>query len=893
MADPISWIAAKAAEWVAMTAFQAATATGVSITTAATIANVAYAATYALVYVGAAVGLSSLVSPKVPNAEQGKVPVNQTTPRRRLGTGRARLSGPRALWESLPGWNVEIINVLDQPVDAFEQFWLNDDAVTVDAEGWVQRLNGAYGDHEIRILTKTGQAGDDGAFEELVAMFAAAGLSDLYDESHVGEGVARMALLCKAIDDRYVMGVYPNGPPALSATVRLCRVYDWRDPDQDLMDPATWKWSANAHVNHVHWEWCLRHLPRIGRDGVGWIQGKGEGSASPPPPICLEDWYGDHAPRLAERTAVADLCNERVPLAAGGDEARYEQHGWWEIGTEDADVRAQYLICYDGWMAEGGDGALIIKGGRYEPPPSGVVLSDRNLVEASWNRGAPDKDVYNIIKATFTSRAHGYSPQPADDWRDEGLIAEVGDEKPLPVDLGWVQSHGQARRLMKRMAPRVFADRHGDLAADLDGLNHIRRRYGRLERKRGPTSMRSVDFELLGASIDLRGGRVPLNIVKADPNVDAWNPVTEEGVGPSTTDRAPPVRVPLPVVISAEPVRLALGGANGVRIRILIEDLGRPGLTYAVRWRGSGGASWVEESPQDGQGVSGGLAIESGLVDAGPLEYGVSAWSAGFSSGWTDAQPIDTTRQEDPADFALQAYLDATTVQPSPARSSLYRNLISELIDAGVWSKLDALYLLAAHDGQAALVNMKTPSQVLTAVGGPAFLGSRGYQGNGSSSYLQSGFDASAGGHQYVQDSAHMGVWNLTEVQEAAPCIGMDNARILPRNTSDNTVLRANNASSLTRAGRTTSTGHTMWSRVSATAVRDFRNGVLGAQSTSASAALPTGQSFRVLGAASAATASFSGRRLAAAHWGGGLTDVEASALHAALNDYLAAVGAA
>ncbi|WP_348521827.1 hypothetical protein [Brevundimonas intermedia] len=208
MEDPISWIAAKAAEWVAMTAFQAATATGVSITTAATIANVAYAATYALVYVGAAVGLSSLMSPKVPNAEQGKVPVNQTTPKRRIGTGRARLSGPRALWESLPGWNVEIINVLDQPVDAFEQFWLNDDAVTVDTEGWVQRLNGAYGDHEIRILAKTGQPGDDGAFDELIALFASAGLSDLYDESHVGEGVARMALLCKAIDDRYVMDVY-------------------------------------------------------------------------------------------------------------------------------------------------------------------------------------------------------------------------------------------------------------------------------------------------------------------------------------------------------------------------------------------------------------------------------------------------------------------------------------------------------------------------------------------------------------------------------------------------------------------------------------------------------------------------------------------------------------
>ncbi|MFN7128421.1 MAG: hypothetical protein ACK4OJ_05090 [Brevundimonas sp.] len=660
MADPISWIAAKAAEWVAMTAFQTATATGVSVATAATVANVAYAATYALVYVGTAVGLASLAAPKVPSAEQGKVPANQTTPRRRIGTGRSRLSGPRAMWESIPGWNIEIINVLGQPVDAFEQFWLNDDAVTVDVDGWVQRLDGAYGDHEIRILAKTGQPGDDGAFEEIVALFAAAGLSDLYDASHRGDGVARMALLCKAIDDRYVLDVYPNGPPALSATVRLCRVYDWRDPDQDLMDPATWKWSANAHVNHVHWEWCLRHLPRKGADGVGWIQGHGPGGvATPPPVICLEDWSGDHAPRLAERTAVADLCDQRVDLAAGGDEARYEQHGWWEIGTEDADVRSQYLNCYDGWMAEGGDGALIIKGGVYEAPPEGVVLTDRNLVEASWNRGAPDKDVYNIIKATFTSVAHGFSAQPADDWRDEDLIAEVGDEKPLPIDLGWVQSHGQARRLMKRMAPRVFADRHGDLAADLEGLNHIRRRYGRLERRRGPASMRAVDFELLGASIDLRGGRVPLNIVEADPNIDAWNPLTEEGLGPSLTERAPTIQVPMPEIVSITPVTVSVGDANGVRLRFVIEDPDRPGLSFAIRWRVAGSVSWTEESPQPPIVVSGDLQVDSGFVQSGDLEASISAWSGGTRSDWTLEQ--DVSAEPDAAGVSPPSNLTASS----------------------------------------------------------------------------------------------------------------------------------------------------------------------------------------------------------------------------------------
>lgn len=641
MADPISWIAAKAAEWVSMTAFQMATSAGLSINTAATIANVAYFATQGLVYVGAMAGASALMAPKVPNAEQGKVPVNQTTPRRRLGTGRARLSGPRLMWESIPGWNVEIMAVLDQPIDGFEQFWLNDDQVQLDADGYVLRKDGKYGDREIRILAKTGRPGDDGAFAEIVSMFAAAGLSDLYDASARAEGVARIAVLCKAVKDKVVLDVYPNGPPQVSATVRLARVFDWRDPSQNIMNPATWKWSANAHVNHVHWEWCLRHLPRKDASGRGWIQGKGPGGiAEPPPAICLEDWEGDHAPRLAERTAVADLCDERVALAAGGTEARYEQHGWWEVGTEDADIRAQYLACYDGWMAEGSDGALIIKGGRYEAPPAGSELTDRNLIEANWNRGAADKDAFNIIKAEFTSPKHGFSPQAADDWRDEDLITMLGDEKPTPISLGWVQSHGQARRLMKRAAPRLFADRHGDLAADLEGLNHIQRRYGRLLRKRGPSSMRDVIYELRGGSIDLRGGRVPMRIVRADPNIDSWNPVTEEGLGPSVTERAPPIMLPLPVIVSVNPVTVATGSATGVKLQAIIEDPGRPGLTYAIRYRVAESTTWVEESPQDAETIAGGLMIESGFVPNGSLKVSLSSWSGGFTSGWTEAQDV-------------------------------------------------------------------------------------------------------------------------------------------------------------------------------------------------------------------------------------------------------------
>lgn len=595
MADPISWIAAKAAEWVAMTAFQLASATGVSVTTAATIANVAYFATQGLVYAGAFAVGAALTAPRLPSAEQGQVPVNQTTPRRRMGTGRARLSGPRLMWESIPGWNIEIMAVHEGAVDGFEQIYLNDDKVTVDAQGWVQVVGQyRYGDgNAVRVLTKTGQPGvDDGPFEEIVALCAAAGLPDLYGQDHRADGIARIALLCKAVEDKDVQNVYPNGPPSLSAVTRLSRVYDWRDPAQSLMDPRTWKWSANAHVNHVHWEWCLRHLP-VEVDAPQGRRGWRQGDGSPPPPVCLEAWHADIAPRLADCTAAANLCDEAVPLKAGGSEPRYSQGGWWEIGTEDADIRRQYLACYDGWMAEGGDGALSIRGGVYAP--ADVALTDRNITEANWNRGAPGRQTYNILQANFTSPEHGWTTQQAQDWRDEGGVSRLG-EKPTTLDLGWVQSHGQARRLMKRHAARAFAVRHGDLAADLAGLGHVTDRYLRIERSRGPTSMRSVVCELVGASIDLTAGKVAMSVVLADPLIDSWDPLAEEGDGPAVEGRAPAVELPTPVIVSALPFPTS----SGVRVQVEVENPMRPALAYLLRWKVRDGTflSWVTERPE-------------------------------------------------------------------------------------------------------------------------------------------------------------------------------------------------------------------------------------------------------------------------------------------------------
>src|SRR5690606_35810663 len=99
------------------------------------------------------------------------------------------------------------------------------------------------------------------------------------------------------------------------------------------------------------------------------------------------------------------------------------------------------------------------------------------------------------------------------------------------------------------------------------------------------------------------------------------------------------------------------------------------------------------------------------------------------------------------------------TTPPTRARQLLINTTITNLIAAGLWPKLDVLYLLAAADEQAARLNWKNPGTfTCTAVNSPTFTADRGFAGDGSTSYLDTNFNiSSASGRLYEQNSAHIG----------------------------------------------------------------------------------------------------------------------------------------
>lgn len=241
------------------------------------------------------------------------------------------------------------------------------------------------------------------------------------------------------------------------------------------------------------------------------------------------------------------------------------------------------------------------------------------------------------------------------------------------------------------------------------------------------------------------------------------------------------------------------------------------------------------------------------------------------------------------------------TPEPNETRKGVINDCIEALLAAGVWTKLDALYVMAAHDAQAAGLNWIADAYNLSPQNSPAFETDRGYTGNGSSSYLSTGFNPTteAATAKYVQNSAHVSLWSRTAASGSGNDFGCPAGQVLrgiARTTSEGMVCAINSANSgigngnTSTPGDTTSgLGHFLFNRSGGSAVEFYQNGAAKTLSAAAkaSSAIPNANIDIARGAG-----SFSARQFAATTIGQSLNSTEAGALYDALAAYMTAVGA-
>lgn len=535
--------------------------------------GIAYAAAYGIVYTAyyAAIGyglsaVSSLFRPKpsIPNAEDGRVGRRQPTAPRQAGYGRARIAGAYMCYEERNGNSFDVLAFHDGEIDAVERHFLNDDEVNV-IGGVVQALpDGAYGGGMVRFRTNRGQ-NPNSYFSETVGNLSAPAVGgiggitpalDIWTDKHRGDGVAQIELICQSVAQQDIARIYPNGLPTPSVVARLQRVFDPRDPSQSFADKSTWRWRDNPAL-------CLMHFLTDGAAGMGM------------------NFERRILPTLASWIEAANVCDELVPLKAGGTEKRYRCGGWFYLDSDPIEVVDMLITCMDGWISQRGDGALVCRAGKFYAPT--VTFTEEHIIEFSTQRYVADEDAVNELVVGYTTPVN-YADVEAPAWIDEEDKAARGKDRVQNVALVWCPSRSQARRLAKRQVLRSNAPARGWIRVNMFGHGAMTERFIRIQNAAIP-SLADIAVEVTKIEFDVASMTMTIAYVEMSAAVDAWNPATEEGDGESIPDAPGGVPPPQPTGVTGNGLYVVTGADQiGLAFRVEFDEPARTDLGFAIGW---------------------------------------------------------------------------------------------------------------------------------------------------------------------------------------------------------------------------------------------------------------------------------------------------------------------
>lgn len=485
---------------------------GTSILTSLTFAGVSLStAVGTAAIIGTSIGLQyALTRQSLPKPEDGSQALKQAIPPRIRGYGRNRLAGYYMLYEENSKQSLDVMAIHSGRVGSYVQLYLHDDMIDVPlsilstaGSGAVTSTygDGRYGDGYINVETRFGTTTQTAS-----SLVLASGLAPVWDATHCGQGIAWIALLCGAAAD--VPGFtkhFPHQLPVLSALTDCSVIWNPRDPAQDRNDETTWLVSFNPVIQ------LIDYLTRVD-GGMGL------------------DYDTIIAPNLTSWIAEADLCDATVATSVG-TELRYQSSGWFQFDNKPEDVIGGLLSTCDGWLAESGDGSLSIRVGVYSAPTD-PPLTEKHITGFALNYGQADEQLVNQLDISFTDPASKYVSVQTAPWRDEDSIALTGAVRSRPLDLKWVQSNSQARRLADRAMQRLNPLMTGSFTTTLYGLRYLGKRWVPLQYP-FVSGLQNCVVEIQGAEVDLMAGRINWNFIRIEPDtIEAYDPTADQGSTP-------------------------------------------------------------------------------------------------------------------------------------------------------------------------------------------------------------------------------------------------------------------------------------------------------------------------------------------------------------------------
>ena len=597
--------------------------------------------TLLLVSAGLSAAANFLNRPKAPKADNTSQSQKQPIPARVRAFGRLRLHAYFTLYKTSPnGSAVDCYAFMDGPTDGIEQAYLNDDKITI-SSGIVGELA-----EKKYSLQKVLAGFTHGAYPN-TPFFAVASLISSFTDKFRGDGVVTGYLIKRPTSDKRFLEVFPQGDAVtMSLVARWGYQYDPRDPSQNIADNPTrpdmwqsftneaglpdkryigsWKWTENP-ILHTLWY-------------LVWDRGY--------------DYASRIAPTVEFWKAAANVCDEAIALRDGGTEPRYRSCVSYAATSAEKEVLASLLETCDGWMQERGDGAFVVYAGKVYTPTA--TIGPDEIISINVQNFVETENGIDQVKVTYISADHDYTEVETDPWggvETEG--ARVGT-----IDAA-TPSYSQNRRLAKRIMDRTNAPQRGTCTTTLAGRKVRGQRYINLNHTEGDITFFAGLVEITKLSRNFETGGIDFEWIAVDPNIDAWNPATEQGYPAAKGDPVSREPIERPTITDATPIYDQSGqDSTGTRLNVTVTAQVRDDVTWYLGWKKTSASVWNEQQYDDTD-PSEAVVLTTGFV---PTDENIDLRAQyrigdGRVSDYSEVFTIDTSTDDTAPDAATSITL--------------------------------------------------------------------------------------------------------------------------------------------------------------------------------------------------------------------------------------------
>ena len=486
----------------------------------------------------------------------------------------------------------QIIVLAGHEVDSIPDTYINDEVVTLDANGFV---TSDPWNSKIRINKHLGTA-NQAADADLLAE------SNQINSSFRGRGMAYLYVRYE-----YDQDVFANGLPLITAVVRGKKVFDPRT--------STTAWSNNAAL-------CVRDY--------------------------LTSSYGLKDDQIDEIdfSSAANICDEAVTLAEGGTEKRYTINGVVRADQTHGNVLQDMMTACAGSLFWGA-GKWKLRVADYVAPVKTLTLDDlRGPISLSTRVNLQDQ--FNGVQGTFNDAASRWITTEYPPLTSAAFEAEDGGEQTmLDLALPFTTSAATAQRLAKLT---LFRGREQmTLTADF-GLNAFDVEVGEIIAFTNPRyGWFEKEFEVVGWSFGAAEAgdlRVTLTLRETSEAAFDWDAEETAIIGNNTN---------LPSAFTVPPVGINLGTklrvSNEQVVGVLIIDVTADSPfvdRFEVQFKRSDETEWIMLGQARGNRFEA-VGVSDGLFDIRARAVNVFGARGSFNTiaNWYatlfEAPPADVT----------------------------------------------------------------------------------------------------------------------------------------------------------------------------------------------------------------------------------------------------------